>query len=150
MERVQYCAPVLLKGVLMKSSLLLMSLVVLLVTVGCQGEATTTTTAEKTPPAVTGNSAPVTTTQVVNQTVEASCGQCKFDMKGKDGCDLAVRIDGKAYFVDGSGLDDHGDAHGDDGLCNCIRQATVTGEIKDGRFVSTAFELLPLNKDEDK
>lgn len=134
----------------MKSSLLSMSLVVLFVVVGCQGEFTTSTTAEKTSPAVTENSAPVTTTQVVNQMVEASCGQCKFGMTDKKGCDLAVRIDGQAYFVDGSGLDDHGDAHGEDGLCNCIRQATVTGEIKDGRFVSTAFELLPLNKDEDK
>ena len=31
--------------------------------------------------------------------VEVSCGQCKFGLKEK-GCDLAVRIDGKAYFVD--------------------------------------------------
>ena len=42
-----------------------------------------------------------------------------------------------------SSIDDHGDAHGDDGLCNCIRHARVTGEIKGGRFVATAFELLP-------
>ena len=28
------------------------------------------------------------------QVVEASCGQCQFGMKGKAGCDLAVRIDG--------------------------------------------------------
>ena len=34
-------------------------------------------------------------------TVEASCGQCQFKMQGK-GCSLAVRIDGKSYFVDGS------------------------------------------------
>ena len=31
---------------------------------------------------------------------EASCGQCQFKMEGK-GCDLAVRINGKSYFVDG-------------------------------------------------
>ena len=31
-------------------------------------------------------------------TVEASCGQCQFGLKG-EGCRLAVRIDGKAYFV---------------------------------------------------
>ena len=59
------------------------------------------------------------------------------------GCDLAVRIDGKSYYVDGSSIDDHGDAHGDDGLCNCIRKAKVTGEIKDGRFVAASFEVLP-------
>ena len=34
-------------------------------------------------------------------TVEASCGQCNFGLKDK-GCSLAVRMDGKAYFVDGT------------------------------------------------
>ena len=62
-------------------------------------------------------------------------------MKG-DGCDLAVRIDGNAYYVDGSSIDDHGDAHGDDGLCNCIRKAKVSGEIVDGRFVATSVEVI--------
>jgi hypothetical protein len=32
------------------------------------------------------------------QIVEASCGQCQFGMK-ENGCDLAVRIEGKSYFV---------------------------------------------------
>ena len=80
--------------------------------------------------------------EITNQIVEASCGQCQFGMEG-NGCDLAVRIDGKSYYVDGSNIDDHGDAHGDDGLCNCIRNAKVAGEIKDGRFVATSFEVLP-------
>ena len=39
------------------------------------------------------------------QTVEASCGQCQFKMKGK-GCTLAVRINGKPYFVDKAKIDD--------------------------------------------
>lgn len=76
------------------------------------------------------------------QVVEASCGQCQFGMEG-DGCTLAVRIDGETYFVDGSSIDDHGDAHGEDGLCNCVRKARVQGEIVDGRFVASVFELLP-------
>ena len=33
-------------------------------------------------------------------TVEASCGECNFGLPGNN-CDLAVKIDGKAYFVDG-------------------------------------------------
>ena len=42
--------------------------------------------------------------------VEASCGQCNFGLAEPQGCDLAVRIQGKAYFVDGAHIDDHGDA----------------------------------------
>jgi len=77
------------------------------------------------------------------QVVEVSCGQCKFGMTEKKGCDLAVRIDGKSYFVEGTKIDDHGDAHAHDGFCEAIRKAEVVGEIKDNRFVVTQFKLLP-------
>ena len=100
---------------------------------------------------VSDNEEPATsitsTTQVVNQIVESSCGQCQFGMEG-NGCDLAVRIDGESYYVDGAMLDDHGDAHGDDGMCNCVRQAKVSGEVADGRFTATSFELLPFDKEQ--
>ena len=62
-------------------------------------------------------------------------------MKGKS-CDLAVRIDGKAYFVDGTTIDEHGDAHAKDGFCNTIRKASVTGKVENGRFKATSFTLL--------
>ena len=75
-------------------------------------------------------------------TVEASCGQCQFKMTGKKGCDLAVRIDGKSYFVDGTAIDEHGDAHAKDGFCEAIRKAEVQGEIVDNRFKATYFKLL--------
>ena len=74
--------------------------------------------------------------------VEAACGQCQFGLPGSD-CLLAVRIDGASYFVDGTGIDDHGDAHSSDGLCNAVRPARVSGQIQEGRFVATHFELLP-------
>lgn len=77
--------------------------------------------------------------------VEVSCGQCQFGMKAK-GCDLAVRIGGEFYFVDGTKLDDHGDAHAEDGFCAAIRQAEVVGAIKDDRFVASYFKLLPLKE----
>ncbi|GAA4319680.1 DUF6370 family protein [Flaviaesturariibacter amylovorans] len=76
------------------------------------------------------------------QVVEASCGKCKFGMTG-DECELAVRIDGKAYLVDGSKIDNHGDAHAADGFCNAIRKAEVTGSIIDGRYKAASFKLLP-------
>ena len=78
------------------------------------------------------------------QVVEASCGQCQFGLTTKKGCDLAVRIDGKSYFVDGTKIDDHGDAHGKEGFCEAIRKAEVTGEIVGDRFKATSFKLLPL------
>ncbi len=77
------------------------------------------------------------------QIVEAACGQCQFGMKDKKGCDLAVRIDGKAYFVEGTKLDSHGDAHAEDGFCSAVRKAEVVGEVKDNKFVVTQFKLLP-------
>jgi hypothetical protein len=45
-------------------------------------------------------------------------------------------------FVDGSGIDDHGDAQRRDGLCNKIRKALVGGHLQNGRFVAEEFRLL--------
>jgi hypothetical protein len=78
----------------------------------------------------------------INQVVEAACGQCQFEMTEKSGCDLAVRIDGKSYFVDGTNIHEHGDAHADDGFCEVIRRANVQGEIIEGRFKSESFILI--------
>ena len=83
------------------------------------------------------------------QIVEASCGQCKFGMKDKKGCDLAVRIDGKSYFVEGTKLDSHGDAHAADGFCSTIRKAEVVGEVKDNKFIASSFKLLPVEGHDD-
>lgn len=74
-------------------------------------------------------------------TVEASCGQCQFGLKG-EGCKLAVRIDGKAYFVKGTDIDSHGDAHAKDGFCEAIRKAEVQGEVVNNEFVLTYFKLV--------
>src|SRR5687768_16837375 len=73
--------------------------------------------------------------------VEAACGQCRFALAG-EGCDLAVRINGKAYFVDGTHIDQHGDAHAKDGFCNAIRKAKVQGELVNNRFKATYFQLV--------
>ena len=74
--------------------------------------------------------------------VEVSCGQCKFKMEGS-GCDLAVRINGKSYFVDNTKIDQHGDAHAKDGFCESIRKAEVQGKIVDNRYKVNYFKLLP-------
>ncbi|KQR72816.1 glutaminyl-tRNA synthetase [Pedobacter sp. Leaf176] len=83
-----------------------------------------------------------TTKVITKQSVDIACGECQFKMKGKD-CELAVKIDGKFYFVDGKGIDDFGDAHGEHGFCNAIRKAEVTGEIVNNRFKAKEIKLLP-------
>jgi hypothetical protein len=75
------------------------------------------------------------------QIVETACGECQFKLSGK-GCDLAVRIDGRSYFVDGTDIDSHGDAHANDGFCNAVRKAEVQGEIVNDRFKVTYFKVL--------
>lgn len=76
------------------------------------------------------------------QIVETSCGQCQFGLKSKKGCDLAVRIEDKAYFVEGTKIDDHGDAHASDGFCEAIRKAEVQGQVVGDKFKVTYFKLL--------
>lgn len=77
------------------------------------------------------------------QIVEVACGQCQFGMQDKAGCDLAVRIEGKSYFVEGTDIHKHGDAHAKDGFCSTIRKAEVTGKIDSNKFVVSEFKLLP-------
>ena len=85
---------------------------------------------------------------IEDELVEASCGECQFGLPG-DGCRLAIRLEGQTFWVDGSGIDDHGDAHGADGLCNQIHQARVSGVLENGRFTAEQFELLPESPNDD-
>lgn len=84
-----------------------------------------------------------------NQPVEASgtvqaelaCGQCVLGLPG-EGCDLAIRVGGESFYCDGAGIDDFGDAHAADGLCNAAKAASVTGFVQDGRFRIQQAELI--------
>ena len=77
------------------------------------------------------------------QIVEVACGQCQFKMKDKKGFYFAISFDWKSYFGEGTRIDDHGDAHANDGFCNAVRKAEVIGEIKGDKFVVSYFKLLP-------
>lgn len=93
--------------------------------------------------AVGSRSTSSTATRIDQPTVvPVACGECLFGLKGKD-CDLAVKLGGRPYYVDGVKGDDLGDWHAADGLCSVVRQARVTGEVRDGRFIASHFELLP-------
>lgn len=73
--------------------------------------------------------------------LETACGTCMFKMKGST-CKLAVKINNKDYYVEGTSIDDHGDAHDKDGFCNAIRKAKVQGEIVGDKFLVSYFELI--------
>lgn len=62
-------------------------------------------------------------------------------MNGSE-CELAVRINGKSYYVDGADIDSFGDAHAKDGFCNAISKAEVQGEIVGNRFIVTYLRLI--------
>ena len=72
--------------------------------------------------------------------VEASCGLCMFNMEG-DECFLAIRHEGKSFPIDGTGIDDHGDAHSNNGFCNAIRKAEVQGKLVNGIYLVNYFKL---------
>ncbi|MDB4036982.1 DUF6370 family protein [Polaribacter sp.] len=79
----------------------------------------------------------------VIQVAEISCGQCQFELDSQNGCDLAVRIDNKAYFVDGFDIDAFGDAHDEHtGFCEVVRKAEVTGIVENGRFKASSVRLV--------
>ena len=81
-------------------------------------------------------------TMRVNLIVDASCAKCQMGKNNDDECFLAVEINSDIYYVEGTTIDDHGDAHAIDGFCNVVRKAHVEGIIDDGRFYLDKFRLL--------
>jgi hypothetical protein len=80
---------------------------------------------------------------------ELACGQCQFKLPGKS-CDLAIRLNGKAYFVDGVHIDSLGNAHADDGFCNAVRLAEVQGELVNERYQISYVQLVKPKKKKKK
>ena len=83
----------------------------------------------------------------IRQTVEAGCGKCMFKMKGVDSCELAIKIDGKAYLVTGEYIDPT-----ESGLCKAVKKAQVVGRLvqypkgltigdQQGEFIADSIEL---------
>ena len=78
------------------------------------------------------------------RTLVVGCATCIFHMKDVTGCKLAVKMNGKPYLVSGLGIDDLGDAHAADGLCNAERKGRVEGKVEGDRFIATRIDLLPI------
>ena len=72
---------------------------------------------------------------------EAACGICMLNMQGEE-CELAVKIKDSKYYVIGTGIDDHGNAHSKKGFCNAIRKAEIHGKVINNKYHITYFELV--------
>ena len=72
----------------------------------------------------------------------ASCGMCNFDYKGIRGCSLTIKIGETVFPVQGNTIHEHGDPHSEEGMCNAIRVAYVSGKIKEDKFYSDSFALI--------
>jgi hypothetical protein len=98
-------------------------------------------TAETSPEAHAAESVPAAASAAVPadaRQLEAGCGSCMFQMKGVQGCKLAVKVDGTPYLVTGAKIDAHAL-----GLCEETKTALVAGSVQGGEFVATSFTLKP-------
>ncbi len=72
--------------------------------------------------------------QLVNsQVLEAGCGACIYEMKGVEGCPLAVVVEGKPYLVEGATWPNHD-------YCERKVQAVVTGGLEGDTFIVTSLQ----------
>lgn len=77
-----------------------------------------------------------------NATVKIGCGRCQFHMAEAQGCPFAAEIDGQHYLIQGRVPEDH-QSHAQDGICNMVREAKVSGTLRDGKLITTKLDLLP-------
>ena len=68
-----------------------------------------------------------------------------FGSKESYECFLAIKVEDTVFPVEGSDIDDHGDAHAEEGLCNVIHHAEVSGEFKNNVFYAESFNLVNIN-----
>ena len=74
--------------------------------------------------------------------VISSCGICNFGYKKNKGCSLTIKIGDAVYPVEGTKIHNHGDPHSEEGFCNAIRVAYVSGKIEKKKFHSSSFTLI--------
>lgn len=79
----------------------------------------------------------VATATAAAQTLEVGCAKCTYHLDGAATCGTAVKVGGTAYAVNVPGFDAM-----KEGLCAGAKQAKVTGEMKDGKFLASKIELI--------
>ena len=78
---------------------------------------------------------------IVEGFVVASCNKCNFGKMRDKKCSMGIKIDKNVYNVVGHD-GNHDDAHNNDGICNALRVAYVSGNIKKNTFYADNFELI--------
>ena len=73
--------------------------------------------------------------------VIASCNKCNLGNFNNEKCGMAIAIDKNIYEVKGYSHD-HRKAHYKDGICNTLRIAHVSGNIKGDNFIAESFILM--------
>ena len=79
--------------------------------------------------------------EIKSETLQVACATCIFNMKDAMGCIWAAQHEGKYYLVQGTLPFKH-EMHAADGMCNMERRAVVDGFIREGKLISSRFELL--------
>ena len=78
-----------------------------------------------------------TFTKAVDGKVEAGCGMCTFNVEGVNRCETWIKVEGKVFPLAGVEYNAH-----TGGLCSPdSKQASVAGEVKEGKFTATKFEI---------
>jgi hypothetical protein len=84
-------------------------------------------------------------TPVDEQHAKVGCAKCQLGLKC-DSCKLAVKIGEEAYFVEGIDYN----VFAEDGLCSMVKNAKVSGKIKNKTFKATKIELVAAADIKDK
>ena len=73
--------------------------------------------------------------------VIASCNKCNLGKSTDKKCSMGIRVNDKVYAVEG---DSHNkkESHKEDGICNALRVAYVSGKIKGNKFQANDFALI--------
>jgi len=109
---------------------------------GCSGSKDTAAPIAPTAPSAPSASVNNDTATAEAMTYEVGCGGCIFEMADAEGCEAAVKVDGKAYRIVGVEIPAH-----KIGLCSGSAEADMAGEVQDGIFVATSFALTETDDD---
>ena len=73
--------------------------------------------------------------------VIASCNKCNLGKSTDKKCSIGISVNDKVYAVEGDSHNEK-ESHKQDGICNAVRVAYVSGKIKGNKFQAKDFTLI--------